>query len=369
MEVYLDNAASTKVDKNVVAQMQKVMLNQYGNPSSIHAKGEEARELIENTRELIARKLNCSSEEVYFTSGATESNNLAIRGLLANTKNKNIVCSAIEHDSVLTLFKQLEKEGYNVKVIPVDKEGYVKDLNKYVTSKTALVAVMHVNNEIGTIEDIQKISQLCVKNKVLFHCDAVQSFTKVPIDLKKIKVSTMAMSGHKIYGPKGVGALYVSKNVKLNPLFYGGHQENELRPGTENVPGIIGFGEAVKLDSKVDQISKLRDYFIKKLLNINGVELNGPKKRLCNNVNVSFDNVVGETLLFHLNLKNIYVSTGAACSSKEVGVSHVLTAIGLSRKKANSSIRFSLSKDTTKKDIDYVVKEINSIVEILRKAR
>ena len=372
MEVYLDNASTTKIDDRVLKVMTLVMKENYGNPASIHKKGEEVRELLERSRKIISKKISCKNKEVFFCSGGTEANNLAIRGILGQTKRKRIICSKIEHASILKLCKELESEGYKVKYVNVNEEGLVdlKQLSKLINNNTALVTVMSTNNEIGTIQDIKKIGNICKKKKVAFHCDAVQSLCKQKISLKNLNITSMSFSAHKLHGPKGVGALYVNRKIFIKPLFSGGGQEKRLRPGTENVAGVVGFAEAVSLKDKFSQTRKLRDYFLNRLLKeIPGTKLNGSKKRLCNNINLRFENVEGESLLFHLNLKEIYVSTGSACSAREIGSSKVLQAIGLNEKEIQESIRFSLSKFTTKEELDYTIETLKEIVKTLREVK
>jgi cysteine desulfurase len=365
MKVYLDNGATTRVDEKVLDSMNKVFLEDYGNPSSLHTFGEEAREILEKSRKVVAKKLNVLPEEVYFTSGGTESNNLAVRSILSLSKKKHIVTTKIEHPSIYNLFEQLKKEGYKVDYIGVDKEGFVKldKLKKKICKDTALVAVIHGNNEIGTVQDISELLKVC--DAVPLHLDAVQTFTKVDIDASK--VASLSISGHKIHGPKGVGAMYLNKNFRAKGMFKGGSQEKSVRPGTENVPGVVGLAKAVEVGVDVNKIAKLRDYLIKELLKVDETRLNGPRKeRLCNNVNISFKSVEGESLLMMLNLEGICVSTGSACSSQSLEPSHVLMAIGLKHGDAHGSIRFTLSKYTTKKELDYVVTKIKKSVKRLR---
>ena len=373
MGIYLDNAATTQIDEKVLKVMSLVMKEDYGNPSSIHKKGEEVRDLLNRSRRTIAKKIGCKDNELFFCSGGTEANNLAIRGILGKTKKKGIICSKIEHASILRLCKELEDEGYKVKYLDINEEGFVdlKQLSKLINNNTALVTIMHANNEIGTIQDIKKIGNICKRQKVPFHCDAVQSLCKQAINVKDLNVTSMSFSAHKIHGPKGVGALYVRRKIFLKPLFYGGGQEKRLRPGTENVPGIVGFAEAVSAKCNGLKINKLRDYFLKRILKeIQGTKLNGSENsRLCNNLNVRFENVEGESLLFHLNLKEIYVSTGSACSAREIGPSKILQALGLDEKEIQESIRFSLSKFTTKEEIDYTVDTLKEIVKTLREVK
>ncbi|MBW3014733.1 cysteine desulfurase, partial [Candidatus Woesearchaeota archaeon] len=306
--------------------------------------------------------------------GGSESNNLAIKGVLLLDKKKNhIVTTKIEHPAVLRTCQTLEEDGFSFTYLNVDKDGLIdpKELEKAITSKTALVSIMHANNEIGVVQELKKIVEICKKKKVLFHTDAVQSFTKVDLDVKEIPVDLVSISAHKIHGPKGVGALFIRKGVELKKQNQGGHQEFDLRAGTENIPGIVGFAKAVELanDKHVAQMEKLRDYFISKVLKeIPDTFLNGSlKKRLCNNINISFRFIEGEGLLLHLDANGIAVSTGSACTSQSLEPSHVLLAIGLKHEDAHGAIRFTLSRFTTKDELDYTLRKLKEAVENLRK--
>ncbi len=365
MYVYLDNGATTKVDEQVVKEIQKVFLENYGNPSSLHQYGRKASELLDEARDLIANEINCSSDEIIFTSGGTESNNLVLNLL---EKGDHFITTIIEHHSIHILSKELEKKGVEVTFLKVDKEGFVdlEQLKDSIKENTKLVSIIHGNNEIGTVQDLKEIGEIC--KDVLFHSDCVQSFKKEEIDVKEIGLDLASFSSHKIHGPKGVGALYASKKVKLKPLLIGGGQEFGKRSGTENVPGIVGFGKAVSLKIDVEKIKNLRNYLIEKIeKEIDYVRFNGSKtKRLCNNVNFSFLKIEGESILMSLDLDGIMVSTGSACSSKSLDASHVLLAIGLNHGTAHGSIRFTLSKYTTKEEIDYCVEKLKEIIERLR---
>lgn len=369
--VYLDNSATTRVSEKAVKAMNDVMLNKFGNPSSLHLFGEEARDAVENARKVIARQINASPDEIIFTSGGTEANNLAIFGVLKAEGKKHIVTSAFEHPSVLNTCKYLEKNGYRVTYVKPGRDGIIpaESVAKAITKDTAIVSIMHANNEIGTIQPIAEIARICNEKGVLFHTDAVQSFRKVHIDAKAMGIGLLSISSHKIHGPKGVGALFVRKGIKLEPRQFGGHQENEIRPGTENVPGIVGFAKAAEEKMDVKNMQKLRDYFIKRVLKeIPDTMLNGSaEKRLCNNANLSFLYIEGESLLIHLSMKGIAVSTGSACSSASLEPSHVLLAIGLKHEEAHGSLRFTLSDETTKQELDYAIKELKDIVHTLRK--
>ncbi len=374
-EIYLDNAATTRVDDKVIEAMIPFYNKNYGNASSLHLKGEEARRAVEESRETIAKAIGASYKEVIFTGSGTESNNFTIKGLFfKNYPEKNhIITTKIEHDCVLNACKWLETQGAKISYLDVDEQGFVyaKDIENAITDKTFLVTIIHGNNEIGTIQNLKEIGEVCKRKKVLFHTDACQSFTKVPINVNKDNIDLMTLNAHKIHGPKGVGALYIRNGIDISPLLHGGGQEFKLRSSTENVAGIVGFAKAVKISNwkNVKNMTKLRDYFIEELLKIPNVKLNGAEgeDRLCNNINVSFSNIEGEAVGSFLNVKNIFTSTGSACSSKALEPSHVLTALGLSALEANSSIRISISKYTTKEEIDYALSKIKKTVEKLRK--
>lgn len=373
MRVYLDNGATTKTDPAVVKAMLPHFTESYGNAFSLHDYGQEAAKALDESRKVIAEYLRADPEEIIFTSGGTESDNLAIKGVAfaGREKGNHIITSRIEHPAVLRTCEALKKHGFEVTYLGVDKEGFIDtdELEKAITPKTILVSVMHANNEIGTIEPVEEIGKMCKEKGILFHTDAVQSFTKVPIDVTKLDADLISFSSHKIHGPKGVGALFVRRGTNIRPISDGGGQEFKLRSGTENVSGIVGFSKAVELadNSHCAQMAKLRDRLTDGLLNIKDTRLNGPRKqRLCNNANVSFHFVEGEALLMHLNDMGIAVSTGSACSTKSLKPSHVLTAIGLKPEIAHGSIRFTLSKFTTEEDIDYTIDSVKKAVEKLR---
>ena len=376
MKVYLDNGATTMVDPAVVKVMLPFFTEKYGNPSSIHQMGQEAKREMEEAREIVAKKLKAKYDEIIFTSGGTESDNLAIKGVAYSNEDKgnHIITTKIEHPAVKNTCKDLEEDGFSVTYLDVDKEGFIdlKALERSITSKTVLVSIIHGNNEIGTIQDIEAIGNICKKHNVLFHTDAVQSFTKVPIDTKMINVDLITVSSHKIHGPKGVGALYVRKGTNIDRIAHGGDHEFKLRAGTENVPGIIGFAKAVKLTSDSDcrKIAKLRDIMIDRIhKEIHDVKLNGPKgdKRLCNNVNISFANVEGESLGSYLDVNGICTSTGSACTSHSLKPSHVLVAIGLPADLANGTLRMTLSRFTTEEEVNYTVDMLKKYTAKLRK--
>lgn len=372
--IYLDNAATTKVDEQVLKAMSPYFNERYGNASSVHFFGQDAKEALESSRKTIAKAIGANAREIFFTSGGTESNNLALKGLFfSNYPEKNhIITTKIEHDCVLNSCKWLEKQGAKVTYLNVDKEGFINldELKKAITDKTIVVSIIHGNNEIGTIQDLEAIGKICKEKNVLLHTDACQSFTKVPIDVKKQNLSLVTLNSHKIHGPKGVGALYVGEGINVTPILHGGGHEKGLRSGTENVSGIVGFAKAVDVaDQKnVKKMSELRDKLIDGLLKIKGVGLNGSKaKRLCNNVNVSFNDVEGESVGAYLEREGIYTSTGSACSSHSKASSHVLKAIGLNDKQVNSSLRVSLSKYTTEEEINFVLEKLPRIIEKLRR--
>jgi len=371
MRIYLDNAATTRISDEVFKEMTLFFKNKYGNASSLHDFGQEANTAVENARKIIAEKLNADAKEIIFTSGGTESNNLAIQGIAHSYKNKgnHIITTKFEHPSVLETCKSLEKEGFNLTYLNLNKEGLIslEELKKAITIKTILVTIIHTNNEIGTIQDLKEIYKICKEKDVIFHTDAVQSFSKT--DINSGMADLISISAHKIHGPKGIGALYIKKGIHVKKLFHGGKHEFNIRPGTENVPAIMGFAKATTLITKkdIERMIKLRDNLIKEILKIKDTWLNGSKeKRLCNNANISFKYIEGESILMKLNEKGIAVSTGSACASKELKPSHVLLAIGLKAEDAHGSIRFSLSKYTTEKEINYVLKQLPPIIKQLR---
>ncbi len=366
--IYLDNAATMPVYSEVVKEMEKTMIDNYGNPSSTHELGEKARIEIDNARKVIARELGGRAEEIIFTSGATESNNLAILGLAKanNGVKKKIIISSIEHSSVLEVCEALKAEGYEIVEIPVDKEGFVglKRLEEEIDSKTLLVSVIHANNEIGVLQDLRKIGALCKRKGVLFHTDAVQSFGRERINVRDFGIDLLSASGHKIGGPKGIGFLFIRQGVDIKPIMYGGGQERWLRVGTENVPGIAGFAKALEITKKIDEekVRKVRDYFMIELEKMGG-KINGSReKRAAGNVHVSFSGLDADYAVIKLSQKGIMCSTGSACESKRKGEKRILKAIGLNEKEIAGSLRFGLREGTGKKDIDFVVGEIGKIV-------
>jgi len=368
---YFDNGATTKVDERVVKKMEGVFLRNYGNASSMHMVGQDAKSLLEDARKIIKKKLN--AKKVIFTSGGSESDNLAIKGVAYSKKRGHIITSKIEHPAVLRTCESLEKEGFEVSYLDVDKEGFVnpEDVKKEIKKNTILVSIMFANNEIGTIQDIEKIGKICKENRVLFHTDAVQAFTKENIDMKNMNIDLLSLSGHKIHGPKGIGVLAFGSDVELKRLIDGGGQEYKLRAGTENVPGAVGFAEAVKLikDDDVKRMKKLRNKIIDNVLKeIPDSKLNGPReKRLANNVHFSFKDVEGEALGGYLYGKGLCTSTGSACATLSMEPSHVLVALGLEKEFSNGSVRITLSKFTTEEEVDYLLKELPHIVKKLRR--
>ncbi|MDO8622930.1 MAG: cysteine desulfurase family protein [archaeon] len=373
--IYLDNAATTVVDEKVLKEMIPYFSEKFGNASSTHFAGEEARRAIEEARDVIADSIGAKRREIIFTSGGTEANNFALKGLFfANFPNKNhIITTKIEHDCILNSCKWLETQGAKITYLNVDDKGFVnpEDVRKAITDKTLVVSVIHGNNEIGTIQDLEKIGKICREKKVLFHIDACQSYTKTELNVKKQNLDLVTLNAHKIHGPKGVGAIYIREGVKIIPLLHGGGQEFKLRSSTENVPGIIGFAKSVKIanDSDIKKMKKMRDEIIKKILEIPNTKLNGSEgdKRLANNINVSFRNIEGEAIGSFLNSKGIFTSTGSACSSHSLEPSHVLLSLGMTALEANSSIRVTISKFTTEDEIKFFLEELTKTVEKLRK--
>lgn len=378
--IYLDNASTTQVDPKVLASMLPYLGENYGNPSSLHKPGRVANGAIESARKVVAGCLGVLSEEIIFTSGGTEADNLAILGLARayKHKGKHIIVSAIEHKAVLDPCRKLEAEGFSVTYLPVNKSGFVsaEDLGKALRSDTILVSVMYANNEIGTIQPIKQISKI-LKGRTdcmpIFHTDACQAVGALSLDVKKLGVDAMTLSASKIYGPKGVGVLYLNKKYTIEPCMLGGGQERGLRSGTENVAGIVGFATALQIAeskrmSECERLTKLRDYFLAEIKKkIKGVVVNGSmRNRLPNNINISIPGVEGEALLLLLDDKGVYCSTGSACSSVDLNPSYVLLGIGLPISLAHCSVRFTLGRYTKKSEIDYAVKVLVSAVERIR---
>ncbi len=379
--VYLDHSATTPVDPRVAAVVHETMLQEWGNPSSKYGKGNEAKIVLDRSRAQIASMLGAEPENVFFTSGGTEADNLALFGTMHEARKQNrgdhMIVSAIEHSAVLKTAAALEDEGFRVSTLPVNGEGFIELdlLERMIDEKTVLVSIMHVNNEIGTIQAIDGISEICREKGVLFHTDAVQSFGKLPVDVNEIPIDMVSVSSHKIYGPKGIGALYIRNGVAIEPRAFGGGQERNVRTGTENMPGLAGFGEAVRICSEViedenSRLTALRDSFLAMICDdVRGeVIVNGSlENRLGANLNAAFPGVEGESMLLALDLDGIAVSTGSACSSGSTDPSHVLIAIGLDERAAQSSIRFTLGRSTTEDDLHYAAGRVGYHVNRLRK--
>ena len=382
--IYLDYAATTPVDERVVAAMEPYWTKEFGNPSSLYKLGQRAIHAIDNSRQTVADFLNCQAEEIIFTGSGTASINLALKGLLDSYKEPmHIITSSIEHHAVLHAAERLKKLGHEVSVLPVDQDGLVnpKDLEAAIQNNTVLVSIMMANNEIGVIQDIQKFGNLISKinktrqNKIYFHTDACQAAGALDLDVKKLHVDLLTINGSKIYGPKGVGVLYIKKGTPLTALIDGGGQEKNLYSGTENVPGIVGLATALKLayqdkEKNNKQLTELRDWLISEILTkIDKTRLNGhATKRLPNNINISILDVEGEAMLLYLDEVGIQASTGSACTSTTLDPSHVIRALGCPYEVAHGSMRFSLGKDTTKQDLEYLMTKLPMIVEKLRKA-
>ena len=376
--VYLDNAATTMLSGEVLQEMMPYFTEIYGNSSSLHSFGREAVSGVDKARDLVADSIGAKSGEIYFTSGGTEANNWAIRGVAyANiNKGKHIITTQIEHHSIIEACKQLEKEGFEVTYLPVDSTGLVSvsELLHTIRKDTTLVSVMAINNEIGTIQNIKAISEIVKFYGAHFHVDAVQALSSIKIDVNDMGIDLLSISAHKIHGPKGAGALYVRKGVKINQLLVGGEQEKKKRGGTVNVPAVVGFGKACELnkrdfDFRDRKLFELSSYFISKVeYEIPGITINGNKSQKANSiVSISFDNIEGENLIMMLDLKGIAVSTGSACASGSLEKSHVLEAIGLTNEQIRGTVRFSFDIGITKDDIDYVVRTLCDEVTRLRK--
>jgi len=376
MSIYLDYNSTTPVDPRVLAAMLPYLAENFGNANSIHSSGQRARAAVDAARQAVAELLGAKAAEIVFTCGGTEADNLAIFGIVnpCDQPRKHVVTTAIEHHAVLNTAQALEKQGVDVTYVPVSREGIVdpEDLREAIRPETVLLSVMLANNEIGTIQPIEEIGRIAAEEDVYFHCDAVQAAGKMAIDVRKLGVDLLSISGHKLYAPKGVGALFVKAGTELGPMFFGGHHERDRRPGTENVPGIVGLGKAAQLamenlDADAPRLAALRDRFENALLALPGVRVNGSvRERAPNTSNLSFDAAGGEALVIALDLQGVMCSSGAACSSGAVEPSHVLTAIGLTPDQARSSLRFSLGRPTTEQEIDEAIRIIPPVVERLR---
>ena len=372
--VYLDNNAATPVLPEVFEAMRPYFGEHFGNASSIHHHGQETRAAVESARESVAGLLGCSASEVIFTSGGTESDNLAIAGLVK--AGDHVITSGIEHHAVLHAAKNLEQIGCEVTVLPADGRGLVDpdDVKRELRPATKLITVMMANNETGVLQPVEEIGKLAAEAEVLFHTDAVQAAGKVPIDVKRMHCHALSISGHKLHGPQGTGALFLKKGTQLQPLFHGGRHERSRRAGTENVPGIVGLGEAAKSASEsfnngaIERLAAMRDRLQRVVLScIEGTTVNGDgAPRVPNTANIRFDDIEGESLVIALDLKGLAVSTGAACSSGAIEPSHVLIALGLKPEQARASIRFSLGKQTTEEDIDFAIQLLPETVARLR---
>ena len=376
----MDYASTTKVDDEVVQAMIPFFSQYYGNPSSIHLFGRETQEALLKARQQVATLLNAKEDEIIFTAGGTESDNISIKGVAYKNKAKrktrgpHIITSAIEHPAVIESCKYLEKQGFHVKYLPVDHYGIVQmdELQDSISKNTFLITIMFANNEIGTIEPMEEIGKIAEENEIPFHTDAVQAVGKTPIDVQEMKIDMLSVSSHKMYGPKGIGALYFKNGIKLQPIIHGGGQEHGLRSSTHNMPGIVGLGKACELaknrmEKDPKYIKSLRDLLITNILQIEKSYLNGhPEKRLCNNAHFRFTGVEGESILLGLDEKGIASSTGSACASLKEGVSYVLSALGLSPEEAVGSIRLTLGRESTKDDVLYVSENLPKIVQKLR---
>ena len=375
---YFDNAATTRVKEEVLKKMLPYFKTEFGNPSSMYTLGRSARRAVEDARKSVAQLINANPKEIIFTAGGSESDNTALKGLAINnkTKGKHIITTKIEHHAILNSCKSLEKDGFRVTYLNVNKDGLVdlEELKKSITNDTFLISIMFANNEIGTIEPIEEISKIAKDHNILLHVDAVQACGNIPIDVKKLGIDLLSLSGHKLYGPKGTGALYVKDGIEIDNLLDGGHQENGRRAGTENVAGIVGLGMACKLAKEglkthMSYLQKIRDYYILEVQRrIPDVVLNGSRDlRLPGNANFSFKGVDGGTILLKLDQVGISASSGSACSTGDPKPSHVLTAIGLDEQTAKSALRITFGEDNTVEDVDYLLDNIVRIVNELRR--
>ena len=375
--IYMDYAATTPVKQEVVDAMLPYFTETFGNASSPHGFGRDAKKILISARETVAKTLNASPDEVYFTAGGTESDNWALKGVLKSVKPKgnHIITSAIEHHAILHTAESLEKEGYKLTVLPVDSDGLIslEDLKAAITDQTALISIMFINNEIGTMQPIKEIGEIAKAHNIYFHTDAVQAYGNVKIDVDEMHIDMLSMSSHKIYGPKGVGALYVRKGTLLASFVEGGAQEKKKRGGTENIPGIVGFAKAAELahenlEDHIQKLTRLRDRLIDGLLTkIDYSRLNGHRTlRHPGNVNISFEFIEGEALLLMLDHKGVAGSSGSACTSGSLDPSHVLMGIGLTHEVAHGSLRLSLGDFTTEEDVDYAIEALIPIVQRLR---
>lgn len=375
---YFDNAATTKVKKEVINKMFPYFTEEYGNPSALYKLGRNAKLAIEEARANVANLINCSKTEIYFTSGGTESDNMAIKGItgLRKKQGNHIITSKIEHPAVLNTCKELEKQGFKVTYLNVNKDGIInlEELKNSINNETILITIMSANNEIGSIQPIEEIGKIAYNKNIIFHTDAVQACGNIDIDVKRMNIDMLSLSGHKIGAPKGIGALYIKKDIQLQKLIEGGHQEKDKRAGTENVPEIVGLGCACKIAKRdlsrhQKYLKELRDYYFEKTQkNIQKIHINGSiEKRLPGNSNISFKDVNGEELLMMLDSMGICASAGSACSSGSSKPSHVLTAIGLEREYIDGTLRVTFGDENTKEDVDYLIESLIEIVDKIRK--
>jgi len=375
-KIYMDYAATTPVDPRVLREMMPYFSKKFGNTMSLHSWGQESRKILEESRLTLADLMKARSGRVIFTGSATEANNQAIKGIALARRNrgKHIIVSSIEHHCVLNSVHWLQEQSFDVTYLPVDKCGMVSpaDLDEAMRKDTILVSIMHANNEIGTIEPIQEIGKICGERDVLFHTDAVQTYGKIPIDVERMNVGLLTASAHKMYGPKGVGALYISEGVKIEPLLHGGGHEFGLRSSTVNIPGIVGFAAAVEIakremNAEAERLTRLRDRLIRGISDIKEAHLNGHSKlRLPNNVNFWFAFIEGESLVAQLDMRGLAASTGSACSSESLEPSHVLVAIGLKHEQAHGSLRLSLGRWSTMEEVQFALKVLPEAVGKLR---
>lgn len=375
--VYMDYSATTYVKPEVLEEMMPYFTEKFGNPSSFYGISRETKRAIDKAREQVASTLKCLPEEIYFTGGGSEADNWAIKGIATahRKKGNHIITTKIEHHAVLHSCEFLEKFGYEVTYLDVDKEGFInlEELRNAITDRTILVSIMFANNEIGTIQPIKEIGEICREKKVLFHTDAVQAVGNVPIDVKEMNIDLLSLAGHKVYGPKGIGALYIRKGVRIDNLIHGGAQERNRRAGTENIASIVGIGKAMEiaennLKEHTEKLTKFRDRLIDGLLKIPYTTLNGPRgeKRLPGNVNVRFQFIEGESILLSLDFKGVCASSGSACTSGSLDPSHVLLSIGVPHELAHGSLRLTLGEDSTEEDVDYVIEVLPPIIQRLR---
>ncbi|MBA7508795.1 Cysteine desulfurase IscS [subsurface metagenome] len=375
--IFFDNASTTRIDDQVFEEMESYFRENYGNPSSLHDFGELAKSAVESARKKVANLVGASAEEIYFTSCGTESNNLALWGLARALKGKgnHIISSVIEHHSVLNPLKEMKKNGWNISLVPVDKCGLIntKDIENEITDSTILISIMHANNEIGTIQKLKEISLIAKKNNIIFHSDGVATAGIIPVNVRELGIDAYSFSAQQLHGPKGVAALFIKKGTRIKPIFLGGTQEKGRRAGTENVPGIVGFGKAcelakIKMEDNIKYISKLRDNLINGIINkVKNVKLNGPTTdRLPGNVHISFKYIEGESILLMLNMEGIAAASGSSCTSQALKSSHVLNAIGLSPIMAQGSVLFSLGKYNTAVEVSRLLEVLPPIVKRLR---